>query len=83
MSTYTLNKYKKTKNNNDSKSSSKKKEYKKFKTPGGGWESRPGPHKVDLFEKDLRPLMKGWTTTSFQNKVKKFAKDFDKKNKKK
>ena len=27
--------------------------------------------------------MKGWTTTSFQNKVKKFAKDFDNKNKKK
>ena len=82
MSTYTLNKYKKTKNNN-SKSSSKKKEYTKFKKPGGAWENLPGPHKVDLFERDLRPLMKGWTTTSFQNKVKKFAKDFDNKNKKK
>ena len=59
----------------------KKKEYKKFKKPGGGWESKPGPHKVDLFERDLRPLMKGWTTTTFQNKVKKFAKDWDNKNK--
>ena len=61
----------------------KKKEYKKFKTPGGGWASRPGPHKVDIFERDLRPLMKGWTTKTFQNKVKKFAKDFDNRNKKK
>ena len=58
-------------------------EYKKFKTPGGAGKSLPGSHKVDLFERDLRPLMKGWTTTSFQNKVKKFAKDFDNKNKKK
>ena len=61
----------------------KKKEYKKFKTPGGAGKSLPGSHKVDLFERDLRPLMKGWTTTTFQNKVKKFAKDFDNKNKKK
>ena len=58
-------------------------EYKKFKTPSGGFENRPGPHKVDLFERDVRPLLKGWTTKEFQNKVKKFAKDFDKKNKKK
>ena len=55
MSTYTLNKYKKTKNNNNSKSSSKKKEYTKFKKPGGALENLPGPHKVDLFERDLRP----------------------------
>ena len=44
-------------------------EYKKFKTPSGGFENRPGPHKVDLFERDVRPLLKGWTTKEFQNKV--------------
>ena len=51
---------------------------KKFREIGGGEAKKYGPHKVDFFERDFRSLVK-FLPEKTQNKIKKFAKDFDKK----
>ena len=47
-------------------------------SPGGGAKYRPGPHKVDVHRRDLKPLIK-WLPEKAQEKTLKFADKMDKK----
>ena len=46
--------------------------------PGGGGKYKPGPHKVDVHRRDLKPLIK-WLPEKAQEKTLKFADKMDKK----
>ena len=46
--------------------------------PGGGAKYKPGPHKVDVHRRDLKPLLK-WLPEKAQEKTLKFADKMDKK----
>ena len=52
--------------------------YAKYTTPGGGAKYKPGPHKVDVHRRDLKPLLK-WLPEKAQEKALKFADKMDKK----
>ena len=47
-------------------------------TPGGARKDKPGPHKVDVHRRDLKPLIK-WLPEKAQEKTLKFADKMDKK----
>ena len=47
-------------------------------SPGGGGKYKPGPHKVDVHRRDLKPLIK-WLPEKAQEKTLKFADKMDKK----